>query len=118
MERTYYYRRNGQQWGHVMIVNEPVLINLGSQVYGCILNIHGDNWQRIVELIARLAKIHGSMVKIDVAATNNPQWLNFAICYDRVDSSLHFHEHMEDLSELQNMNIWNLVHRETPATNH
>ncbi|CAF1353749.1 unnamed protein product [Rotaria magnacalcarata] len=99
-------------------VNEPVLINLGSQVYGCILNIHGDNWQRIVELIARLAKIHGSMVKIDVAATNNPQWLNFAICYDRVDSSLHFREHMEDLSELQNMNIWNLVHRETPAANH
>ncbi|CAF3538869.1 unnamed protein product [Rotaria socialis] len=113
MERTYYYRRNGQQWGHVMSIRHS-----GSQVYGCILNIHGDNWQRIVELIARLAKIHGSIVKIDVAATNNPQWLNFAIFYDRVDSSLHFREHMEDLSELQNMNIWNLVHRETPATNH
>ncbi len=38
-----------------------------------------DYFIRVVEFIARLAQVHGSTVKIDLAATNNPQLLNFAI---------------------------------------
>ncbi|CAF3226507.1 unnamed protein product [Rotaria socialis] len=100
-----------------MCVTEESIRHSGSQVYGCILNIHGNNWQRVVEFIARLSQVHGSIVNIDVAATSNPQWLNFAIFYDRVDSSLQFLEYMENFSELHNMNVCDLVHRETPAIN-
>lgn len=93
-----------------------------------------DYFIGVAEFISRLAQVHGPMVKIDLAATNNP--LNRSILpyckflaninvlkglffsYDRVNSSLHFREYMEVFSELSNTNISDLVHRETPATNH
>jgi hypothetical protein len=41
----------------------------------------------------------------------------FFSSYDCADPSLRFREYMEIFNGFADMNIWDLVHRETPATN-
>ncbi len=47
----------------------------------------------------------------------NVHFLKILFSYDRVESAEHFSENVKIYSELNNANICDLLHRETPATN-